>query len=100
MQTHFFVMAALAAGLMLKTPAHAQENKTYDPIMEKRSDLRLKFWHDQREAGNAEPNSAPAQNATVHKEYSGMVDFVTLAAKRSDMRLRAAHIGYASACEE
>lgn len=93
-------MAALAAGLMLKTPAHAQENKTYDPIMEKRSDLRLKFWHDQREAGNAEPNSAPAQNATVHKEYSGMVDFVTLAAKRSDMRLRAAHIGYASACEE
>jgi predicted aspartyl protease len=90
----------VAMGLLLRVPANAQETQKYDPILEKRSDLRLQFWHNQNAAANTVSNAASSPQTAPRSEYSGMVDFVTLAAKHSDMRLRAAQIGYANACAE
>ena len=86
MKTYSFTIPMLAMGLMLRTPANAQEPQKYDPILEKRSDLRLQFWHNQNAVQTAVSNAASTPQPTPHSEYSGMVDFVTLAAKHSDMR--------------
>ena|SRR5438552_13456432 len=88
----------LGAGWLLSTPALAQESMRDDPIMVKRADLRLKWIMLNREAKSATDSDLKMQRTMLDR--SRMVDFMSLAAKRADMRSRITEVGIDRAYQE
>ncbi len=99
MKTHILSLATLALGLTLALPALAQDTLKYDPIMEKRADLRMQWIRAQREAA-ASPVRMHRTEPSVSAERPTLVDFMALSAKRADLRLRANQLGLEAAHDE
>jgi hypothetical protein len=113
MKTLALFLIIMAISQVLKTPAYAQsadktDVTTYDTSMEKRAALRIKYTEAQRKARVAAATEAkPLQDGAAkqsgreaHSDRSKMVDFMTLSAKRADLRVRMAQVGTAQAYAE
>jgi hypothetical protein len=102
MKTRTLTLLALAFGVTLALPAVAQDVMKYDPIMEKRGDLRMQWNRAQREGANAAlrmHRTGEGAGASV-VDRPGLVDFMALSSKRMDLRLRANQIGVVAAYDE
>ncbi len=100
-------LSILALGLASLTSVQAQGATKYDPIMEKRADLRMKYVQAQHKAaeaaGAAKENQAVALALRKHEtriDHSYMVDFMARSAKRADLRMRISQVGMEKAYEE
>jgi hypothetical protein len=102
MKTQTRSLVTLALGLTLALPALAQDTMKYDPIMEKRADLRMQWIRAQRVAANSSlrmHRTGESAGANII-DRPGLVDFMALSNKRTDLRLRANKIGIEAACDE
>lgn len=115
MRTPVIAPALFALGWYAAAPALAQDTLKYDPILEKRADLRLERIRAQREAAQkqaAEKNEerpkqrihyvrreADGTETTLVKAQSSpyLVDFQNVSAKRADLRIDAVRRGVDSA---
>jgi hypothetical protein len=77
-------LAAVGLGLSLAAPALAQDTMKYDPIMEKRADLRLKWIRANQEARSQEEPTLRMHRTM--QDRSRMVDFLSLMSKRADLQ--------------
>jgi hypothetical protein len=101
-------LSVLALGLVSMASAHAQQDAgKYDPIMEKRADLRVKYQRTVREAAKQQPEAPPPETNDIrlrlhrsHVNDSYMVDFMARSAKRADLRVRISKVGMEKAYEE
>jgi hypothetical protein len=113
MKTQILALSVLALGLAsIAIPVAAQSAGQYDPSMEKRADRRLAYLAAQKQAAAAQSSGAHTngKSATVrlHRTHgkaaampggpkpvdrSHLVDYVSVSAKRADLRLRSAQVG-------
>ena len=103
MKTQTISLVTLALGLTLALPAIAQDTMKYDPIMEKRADLRMKWIRAQREAADSYRlrmhRTGDSTEAPVI-DRPDLVDFMARSNKRADLHLRVSKIGLEAAYDE
>ena len=103
MKTRFTVLSLVALTLAATMPAIAQSAAKYDPIMEKRADLRLKWLHNVREAA-ASAIESDVSVPRIQRDAQGnivipangasyLLDFQIASSKRGDIRLAWIHDG-------
>ena len=99
------VSCVIAGFIASSTLCLAQEQSLprYEPIIEKRADLRVAYQkqlHDATEKGKGADTAAQTKPSTPAVGRSHMVDFVNKLPKRADLRARVSTVGIDAAYAE
>jgi len=103
MKTRTLSLITMALGITIALPAIAQETMKYNPIMEKRADLRMQWVNAQLVTARSPlrmHRTDDDREGSAAGDRSGLVSFVGLSAKRADLRVRANQIGIEAAYDE
>jgi hypothetical protein len=95
---------SISISMVRAQDARPSEPTQYDPILEKRADLRMKYVQGQRkaakEAQRAKDEATPMRKHETRIDRSHLVDFMARSAKRADLRARISQAGMDAAYAE